>query len=83
MHLRAKQFSIVEIAMRTNAEQFFNAEQSLHELDELKFAFDAIVEMCTEPGTFEREMASNARKGVRSRIDYLHDSFCKVLKRCE
>lgn len=66
--------------MRTNATQFFGQAEALKELDEISFAFSALVD--TLPlGSFQRENAANAARGVRSRIDYLHDSFSRLLNK--
>lgn len=65
--------------MRTNAEQFFDREQVLRELDDLKFAYASIVDLLPA-GSFQRELADNATRGVRARLDYLHDSLSLLFK---
>jgi hypothetical protein len=65
---------------RISATMWFSANQALHELDDISFAVGAIVATCTHPGSNEREMASNAALGIRRRIDYLHDSFRRLLE---
>lgn len=64
--------------MKTNATQFLSADQALNELDALKFSYRSIVELLPL-GSFERETAQNAAKGIAARIDYLHDSFGVLL----
>lgn len=65
--------------MRTTNTQFFNREQALHELDGLRFAVESLVQTLGKPGSYEREMGGNAARGIKSRIDYLHDSFGRLL----
>ena len=64
---------------RTDATQLFTKDQALHELDALKFAVAALVNTLAKPGTYEQEMGENAVRGIKQRLDYLHDSFRKLL----
>ncbi|MDR5776236.1 MULTISPECIES: hypothetical protein [unclassified Caballeronia] len=61
---------------------WFSKEQALKELVDLGFAFSAIADMLPK-GSYEREMAMNASRGVDRRIDYLHDSLVKLLNRID
>lgn len=64
---------------RTQAEQFLDRDQALAELDRLKFAVSSLVQLLTTPGSHPREVGENVTKGVKARIDYLHDSFMRLL----
>lgn len=57
---------------------WFSKDQALKELVDLGFAFAAIADMLPK-GSYEREMAMNASRGVHRRIDYLHDSLARLL----
>lgn len=59
---------------RTNATNFFTFEESLRELDSLKFAVVSLVQHYPN-GSYERELALNATIGIKHRLDYLHDSL--------
>jgi hypothetical protein len=47
----------------------------LGEIDRLKFAVAALAEIVADKGSFERENAQNVARGIKSRLDYLHDSI--------
>jgi hypothetical protein len=61
------------------ATQWFSRIEALAELRELKFAISAMAETVGTGGSFEREMAGNASRGIARRIDYLHDSFLRLV----
>ena len=65
--------------MRIQAEQHFDAEQALRELDKLKFAVSAMADRYPL-GSYEGEQAHNAVLGIKYRIDFLHDSLSLLLK---
>lgn len=58
--------------------RFFDRQQALQALRDLSFSFAAMADRF-EQGSYEREMALNAARGVRFRIDYLHASFVRLL----
>jgi len=62
------------MGQRTNATNFFDKLESLKELDRLKFAVAALVQIHTL-GSCEYENAANATRGIKNRLDYLHDSL--------
>lgn len=66
---------------RVEANNWFGPSGALAELDALKFAFSAIVDLVAKPGTNERETGQNACVGVRHRINYLHDSLRRLLSK--
>lgn len=63
---------------RTNCEQFLNKDQALNEIDAIKFAVSSLVQLLGKPGTFEQEVGANAARGIKQRLDYLHDSFSRL-----
>lgn len=63
---------------RISCNTFFGRTDALRELDALSFAFAAMADRFPS-GSHDREMAQNALVGIRHRIDYLHDSFTKLL----
>ena len=54
-------------------------DKAIKELLDLKFAFAALVSMCGTAGSYEKEIAQNAERGFRRRIDYLHDSLLRII----
>lgn len=64
---------------KTTATQFFDREQALRELDSLTFAYQSL-ELFFPKGSCEMEIFNNASNGFRKRIDYLHDSFRRLLQ---
>ena len=61
------------------ANNWFDAKEALAELDALKFAVASLVVTAGSEGSCEHENASNAYRGIRARIDYLHDSLRRLL----
>ena len=64
---------------RTDATQFYGRDQALRELDALKWAVASLVHLLGHPGTHEQEVGENAARGIKWRIDYLHDSLRRLL----
>ena len=65
----------------TTATNFLSFQQSLDELLALKFAVGTIAKLSTQPGSCERELATNAARGIDQRINYLHDSLVHARER--
>jgi hypothetical protein len=65
---------------RTDATQLFGKDQALYELDALKFSVAALVHLLGRPGSYEQELGENAARGIKQRLDYLHDSFRHLLE---
>jgi hypothetical protein len=63
-----------------SATMWLSKEKAMRELFDLKFAFEALAQQCGTPGSYEREMATNASGGFGRRVDYLHDSIARLLK---
>lgn len=55
--------------------RFFSRVDALKELNDLKFAIEALAKLVGTPGSFENENAKNIVTGLRARIEYLHRSF--------
>ncbi len=66
------------MADRINANNWLGKEDAFLELDALKFSASSLIQQYPK-GSHERELAENAVRGIRHRIDYLHDSFRKLL----
>lgn len=60
------------------ATMWFDRQQALKELFELKFAVASLATLAGTPGSFERENAKNIVRGIERRIDYLHDSLRRL-----
>lgn len=60
------------------ANNWFGKQAALKELVDLGFAVASIAQMF-EKGSYERELAMNASKGINRRIDYLYDSFVRLI----
>ena len=65
---------------RVSANNWLATTDALAELDALKFSFAALVKMVGEKGSYERMIAELASDGFRHRVDYLHDSFRRLVK---
>jgi hypothetical protein len=70
-----------EQCYRTDATQFYDKDQVLCEIDRLKFAVASLVELLGKPGSYEQETGHNAARGIKARLDYLHDSVRLLLER--
>jgi hypothetical protein len=57
---------------------FLPRDHAMQELAALRFAVSSLAELCGTPGSYERENAKNIVRGIRERIDYLHDSFKRL-----
>ena len=64
---------------RTDATGLLNFERALQELLSFNFAFAALAAWY-KPGSYENENAANVLKGMRYRIDYLHDCFTTIME---
>jgi hypothetical protein len=58
---------------------WYGREAALVELRALSWAVSSLIDVMTKPGSSEREIAKNAQLGIRHRVEYLHDSFEKLL----
>ena len=47
----------------------------LGEIDRLKFAVASLADLVSEKGSYANENAQNVARGIKSRLDYLHDSI--------
>jgi hypothetical protein len=56
---------------------WFDEQQIMKELFDLKFAIHALADTSGTPGSMQREIARNASIGLGHRIDYLHDSITR------
>lgn len=63
---------------RIQATAHLTARQCLDALDKLKFACASLIQPIGE-GSYARENAENAVKGIDHRIDFLHDSLRRLL----
>jgi hypothetical protein len=60
---------------RYNANNWLGHTDMLAEIDRLKFAVASLADLAGTPGSFTRENAENTARGIKSRLDYLHDSL--------
>lgn len=67
---------------RIRANNWFTAEQCLQELDKLRFGISSFV-VLHQQGSNEYEISENAVRGVKARIDYLHDSLRRLLEQAK
>ncbi len=66
---------------RVEANNWHTGTEMLAALDALKFAFAALASTCGSPGSYEGQMAALACDGFRRRVDYLHDSLRRIVKK--
>ena len=54
--------------------------QLLDELRNLKFSVASLADMVGKPGSYERENADNAKRGIKRRIDWIIEQLEHKLK---
>ena len=65
---------------RVSATSWLGPTDALAQLDALQFSFAALAKRVGEQGSYERRIAELASDGFRHRVDYLHDSFRRLVK---